>query len=593
MATMIAMAQNYTLEGSVEPVVHVGENFKLRYTLNTTDGTNFRLGSLPDALEILIGPSQSTSISSVTINGRSTTSRTLTLTYVVSASETGKFTIPPASVSVEGNTVKSQPLTVQVIAGNQHSGSQASGQSSPNVQRLTSKDFFVLVTANKKHVSEYEPFLLTFKVCWHPDVHVINLDDISLELQNVYMQPYNDTQQKSKKVEQIGGRTLVTVDWKQYVVYPQKPGKLEIPSMKFMGYIRQEMAYDPFDPFSANYTEVPHQLVTPVLDIQVDELPTRPDDFSGGVGQFKMEASVDKNEVAENTPVTLTVKVSGKGNLNMLKAPLVTFPRTFDTYDTKQNENFKLTAEGIDGELFYEYVAVPQREGTYTINPASLVYYDSNLKNYRTLTTDSFLLKVVPGDHNNADVRDYFDQGNIRQGDIRNIKTGPQQPKASFGEQGFFGSMGYLLSLLLVLIAFALLFIIIRQRAAVRADLVGARGKHANKVAVHRMRKAAKLMKAGNTSQFYDETLRALWGYVGDKLNIPVSQLTRDNISQRLEEHGVETAVTAVFIEAIDDCEFIRYAPGDPQGNMGKVYEKSIDAIERIDERIKKKKSRK
>ena len=577
MAAMAVMAQNYTLTGEVEPVVHVGENFKLRYVLNTTDARNFTLGTIPDGLDVLIGPNQSTSISTVIVNGDRKTSQTLTLTYVLSAAKTGKFTIPAASVSAAGQTVKSQPLTVQVIAGNE--------QSAASHATASPSDFFVMVTATKKHVSEYEPFLLTYKVCWHPDLPVINLDGINLELQNVYMQPYNDTQQKSKKVETINGRVLVTVDWQQYVIYPQKAGRLQIPSMKMKGYIRENISYDPFDPFSAGYREVPKMLTTPSLDIQVDELKDKPADFSGGVGRFAISAQLDKEQVKENTPITLSVKISGKGNFNMLKEPVVIFPRGFDTYDTKQTEDYQLTADGLSGSVGYEFVAVPQRKGTFTVPPAKLVYYDLDARAYKTIQTDSFRVEVLKGDGTTGSGHDFSGQGKEDAGDIHAIKTGVEKPAQG---QSFFASTAYYVVLLLLLLLFIIVFVVLRLRADSQADVVKAKGKRANKVAVRKLRKAAKLMRENKPNEFYDETLRALWGYVGDKLNIPVSQLSRENISQRLQERGVGDNVTAKFIEAIDECEFVRYAPGDTQGNMSRVYDKSITAIEQI-ESVKKK----
>ena len=582
LAVIAVRADDYKLTGEVEPVVHVGENFKLRYTLNTTEARNFTLGKIPDAIDVLIGPSQSTSISSVMINGHTTTTRTLTLTYVLSANQTGKFTIPAASVVTGGQTIKSQPLTIQVIAAN----SNVSGQSA--ARGTSANDFFVLVTASKRHVSEYEPFLLTYKVCWHPDLPVINLDPISLELQNVYMQAYNDVQQKSRKVENINGRVLVTVDWQQYVIYPQKSGRLQIPGMKMKGYLREDTGIDPFDPFSGGYREVPKQLVVPAVDIQVDALTDKPDGFSGGVGRFSVSAKLDKQEVKENTPITMAVKVSGRGNLNMLREPVVAFPRGFDTYDTKQTEDFRLTAEGLDGSVNYEFVAVPQRKGEYVIPPVRLTYYDLATRTYKTAETDSFRVNVLKGDQTTTSVQDFSQEGGSESGDIHPIKTGPGQAHAG---QTFYGSTLYLMLIALLVLFFVVAFAVLRRRERDQADAVRSRGRKANKVAVRRLRKAARLMHAGKPGEFYDETLRALWGYVGDKLNIPPSQLSRENISQRLQEHGVDEQVTASFIEAIDECEFVRYAPGDPQGNMNHVYDKSITAIEQI-ESIRKKAGR-
>ena len=570
MVALAAVAQNYTLTGEVEPVVHVGENFKLRFIVNSTNARNFTLGNVPDGLDVLYGPSQSTSISSVMVNGNTKTSETLTLTYVLSAQRAGKFVIPAASVSVSGHLIKSEPLTVQVIAQNESGEKPAP----------TGSNFFVLVTTSKKHVTEYEPFLLTYKVCWNPDIPVINLDPISLELQNVYMQAYNDVQRKSQKVENIGGRTLCTVDWQQYVVYPQKSGTLHIPAMQMLGYIREDVGYDPFDPFSSSYQEVSRRLNVPAVDIQVDALANKPSDYSGGVGHFTINAQLDKDQVKENTPITLSVQVKGKGNLNMLKEPKVVFPRGFDTYDTKQTENFQLTAGGLDGSVDYEFVAVPQRKGSFVIPPAKFVYFDIDAKEYKTLQTDSFRIEVLKGDHTDSSVHDFTQDDSAQPGDIHNIRMG--KGHASSG-QSFFASTAYYVIILAFVLSFFILFAILRYRESAQADVTNAKRKRANKVAVRKLRKAARLMRDNKPGEFYDETLRALWGYVGDKLNIPISQLSRENISQQLQERGVDESVTNSFIEAIDECEFVRYAPGDPQGNMNRVYEKSITAIEQIE----------
>ena len=569
-------AQTYTLTGEVEPVVHVGENFKLRYVLNTTEASNFRLGSIPDALDVLIGPNQSTSISTVIVNGSAKTTQTLTLTYVLSANKTGKFTIPAASVKTHGETLSSQPLTVQVIASNEQQGGVGGRSASPQ-----GGEFFISVIPSKRRVTEYEPFLLTYKVCWHPDVPVINLDGINLELQNVYMQPYNETQQKSKKVETINGRVLVTVDWQQYVVYPQKAGKLQIPAQKMKGYVREDLPYDPFDPFTRGYREVARMLTAPAVDIQVDELANKPSDFSGGVGRFNISAEMDKDQVKENTPVTINVKVTGRGNLNMLKEPIVAFPRGFDTYDTKQNEHFQLTAEGLNGNVTYDFVAVPQRKGAFTIPPVTLTYYDTDSHSYRTVQTDSFRLEVLKGEGTTQSVHDFSGVETSEKGDIHPIKMGVDKS----AQQGttFFASKLYFILMALLVALFIVCFVALRIRSTQQADVVKSKGRRANKVAVRKLRKAAKLMRANKPGEFYDETLRALWGYVGDKLNIPVSQLSRQNISEKLTERGVDEQVTSRFIEAIDECEFVRYAPGDPQGNMNKVYELSITAIEQIE----------
>ncbi len=566
---LTSSAQNYTIEGEVEPVVHVGENFHLRYHVNTLDVRNFSQTSVPDAFQVLYGPSQSVNISSSTINGRSTSSEELTMTYVLSATKTGTFTIPPATATVGGRQLKSNALTVNVIAAEER---VAAPQASAN-------NFFILVTASKKHVNFGEPFLLTYKVCWHPDLPIPSVDDMKLDLQDVYMLPYNDTQRKSLKAENIGGHTMKTIDWKQYVVYPQKTGTLHIPSITVQGYLT-DVIRDPFDPFMNMTREIPRQLTTQPLDITVTDLPQRPANYSGGVGRFSISGKLEPTTVKENTPVTLTLTISGHGNLKMLRQPEIAFPQSFDTYDAKQSENFTLTADGLDGTLTFEYIAVPQKRGNYVIPAASLTYYDTDARDYRTVQTEPFALEVLKGDGTASSMQDFTGRADDGTGDIHAIRTGKENT-AKAGS--FFGTTAYFILMAAFILLFIIIFIVLRMRMSSQADAVQSRRKRANKVAVSKLRKAAKLMRAGKAAEFYDETLRALWGYVGDKLNIPVSQLSRENISQRLDERGVGQEVTDSFIAAIDECEFVRYAPGDPQGNMSRVYEKSITAIEQIE----------
>ena len=564
-----AAAQSYKIEGEVEPVVHVGENFHLRYHINTLDVRNFSQSSVPDALQVLFGPSQSVNISSTSINGRSTSSEELTMTYVLSATRTGTFTIPPASATIGGRQVKSNSLTVNVIAAEERV--EAPSASADN--------FFILVTASKRRVTYGEPFLLTYKVCWHPDLPIPSVDDLKFDLQDVYMLPYNETQRKSLKAENIGGRMMKTIDWKQYVVYPQKTGTLQIPSMTVQGYLT-EVIRDPFDPFMNMTREIPRQLTTKELDITVDDLPQRPANYSGGVGHFSIKGKLEPSKVKENTPITLTITIIGHGNLKMLRQPIITFPQGFDIYDPKQSEDFTLTPNGLEGSLTFEYIAVPQKRGNYEIPAASLTYYDTNTHDYRTIKTETFPIEVTKGDGTSSSIQDFTGHQNDEGGDIRALRTGKEHMSKT---ESFFATSLYFILIVLFILLFIIVFIVLRMRMSSQADVVQSRRKRANKVAVRKLRKAAKLMRDGKAADFYDETLRALWGYVGDKLNIPISELSRENISQRLAERGVGQDVTNSFIAAIDECEFVRYAPGDPQGNMNRVYDKSITAIEQIE----------
>ena len=328
------------------------------------------------------------------------------------------------------------------------------------------------------------------------------------------------------------------------------------------------------------------QIQAPGVKIEVDPLPSRPDGFSGGVGHFTMKAEMNQTQLKANDPLTLKVTISGTGNLKLIKQPTVKFPKDFDTYDPKTTDKTRLTTQGIDGSIIYEYLAVPRHQGQFDIPPVEFIYYDTQQKRYVTLTSEAFHLDVAKGEGGDSHVVDYTEQEDIQllANDIRHIHLKPQP--SNIKSQTLFASTTYWVTLAVMFIGFISLIVIFRKRAIENADLVKARGKRANKVATKRLKKAASLMKENKPSEFYDEALRALWGYVGDKLNIPVEQLSRDNINDRLTERGIDAATIAPFLEAIDECEFERYAPGDPKGNMNKVYEQAMKGITSLNEKL-------
>ena len=404
--------------------------------------------------------------------------------------------------------------------------------------------------------------------------------------------------EKSFKVENFNGRPYKTVTWQQYVMFPQATGKLEIPAITYDGIVvQQNRSVDPFEAFfngGSGYVEVKKQIKAPGITIQVDPLPTRPDGFSGGVGSFDISAQLDKTDVKANDPVKLKVTVSGVGNMKLLKQPVVHFPKDFDSYDAKVTDKTRLTTQGLEGSIVYEFLAVPRHQGTYEIPPVTYTYFDLKSNSYKTVSTEAFSLKVAKGEGGGGASVSYTAQEDVRQlnSDIRYIKTGDARQHAV--DDFFFGSTAYWLALGVLLGAFATLFVVFRHRAIANADVEGRRAGKANKVAVKRLKKAAALMRSGKEGDFYDEVLRALWDYVGDKLSMPIEQLSRDNITEQLSARDISSDDISRFISAIDECEFARFAPGDAAGNMSKVYDLAMSAITAIDSTMRKgKKSKK
>ena len=593
--TLMVHAAAQKLSVHAPSKVATGETFRLEYSINTADvGGQLHIGSLPDALEVAYGPSVSQQESYSMVNGHVDRSASITYTYMILANKPGTYTIPAASINVGGHTLTSAPVRV-TVAGTAHAGNNNSGPrfhhdteeehhlrsaGSP----ITQKDLFIRVSANKTRVHEQEPVLLTYKV--YTLVDLTQLEGKMPDLKGFHTQEVPLPQQKSFHVEKVDGRNYRCVTWSQYVMYPQMTGTLEIPSIVFKGIVVQENRnVDPFEAFfngGSGYVEVKREIEAPGVTIHVDSLPNRPAGFSGGVGHFNLSAQLNKTEVKAGDPVTLRVVIGGTGNLKLLKQPNVEFPKDFEKYDPKVTDKTKLTANGVEGNMVYDFLVVPGNQGDYTIPPVEFIYYDTGTNGYRTLKSQPFNIKVEPGDGNASSVSDFSDNKNK---DIHNIKKG----KAVMHKQDtfFFASPWYWVSILLPLIAFVALLLVFRHRALENANIGKRRGRQASKVATRRLRTANRLMLSEQKDAFYDEVLRALWGYVGDKLNMPVEELSRDNISDRLAQRGVDEPTVAKFIEALDECEYERYAPGDTAGNMNKTFETAMTAIMRIEDAMK------
>ena len=578
---------------SVSAPSHVaaGENFRVAYTINTSDVEEFRMGGVQDGLEVIAGPYTSSQSSYQMINGHTSSSSSVTITYTLYAAKNGSFTIGASHAVVGGKRLSSRPVKIQVSGHAQRTNGAPNmhGQNSydqPHMRSagsaISGSDLFIKVSASKKRVHEQEPILLTYKV--YTQVDLTQLEGKMPDLKGFHTQEVPLPQQKTFHTETVNGRPYKCVTWSQYVMYPQMTGRLEIPSITFKGIVvQQNRNVDPMEAFfngGSGYVEVKKDIKAPGITLQVDPLPQRPANFSGGVGKFNISASLDKKDVKAGEPITLRVVVGGIGNLKLLKQPVVNFPKDFDKYDAKVTDKTRLTANGVEGNMVYDFLAVPRNQGSYTIPSVELTYYDTSKNAYKTIKTQPFKVEVEKGDGTSAESEDFASQDK----DIHTIKLGKaEQHKA---DEMFFGSFGYWISLLMPLIAFVVLLIVFRRRAIENADIVKKRSNRAGKIATKRLRLANKLMLQGKQGEFYDEVMRALWGYMSYKLNMPAEKLNRDNIRETLGRHFVDDATIEKFTTALDECEFERYAPGDAAGNMNRTFESAMTAIMDIENAI-------
>lgn len=586
-----------TLTANAPEVVVSGDQFRLTFTVNTQKVKDFLAPSIK-GFDVLMGPTRSQQSSTQIINGKVSSSSSITYTYILMAGKEGTYTIPAASIEVDGEKVFSNALTIKVLppdqtAGNSQANQGGGGSLSSRGQiagsRITDKDLFITATASKTTVYEQEAILLTYKV--YTSVNLRQLMEDMPDMKGFQMQEIQLPQQKQYSMEHYNGRNYNTIIWRQYVLFPQQTGKLEIPAVTFDGVVAQQtISDDPFDAFfnGGGYIEVKKKIVAPKVVINVKPLPVKPANFSGGVGEFTMTSSINAKEVKTNDAVTIKLTIKGAGNMKLITSPEVKFPEDFEVYDPKVTNNFDVSRAGLSGTQTIEYLAIPRHAGNFTIPPVEFVYFDLKSQSYKTLKTEAYDLKVEKG-KGNADqvIADFTNKENVKVlgQDVRFIKLGDTTltPKGEV----FFGTMGYWLGYLIPFIVFVALVVFFRKQAAENANVAKVKTKKANKVATKRMKLAGKLLAENKKNEFYDEVLKALWGYISDKLSIPVSQLSKDNIEAELTKHGVAEDVTKTFINALNECEFARYAPGDENEAMDKVYATSVDAIGKMENSIK------
>lgn len=574
-------------------VVVSGDQFRLTFTINSQKIRDFRAPNIQD-FEVLMGPSRSQQSSTQIINGQVTSTSSITFTYILMADKEGTYTIPGATVMVNGNTHTSNSVKIKVLPPDQDAG-QGNKSSSRNQvagSKITDKELFITATASKTNVYEQEAFLLTYKV--YTQVNLTNLHGDTPDLKGFHTQEVELPRQKTFSLEHYNGKNYSTTIWQQFVLFPQQSGKLEIPSITFDATVAQMVASaDPFDAFfngGSNYVNINKKLVTPKITINVKELPEgKPANFSGGVGEFTLSSSISTQELKTNDAVTIKLVISGSGNMKLIHTPEVGFPQDFEIYDPKVDNKFNLTRDGLAGSKVIEYLAIPRHAGDYTIPPIEFSYFDLKSQSYKTLKTEPYSLKVAKGEGNSDQVVANFtnkEDLKVLGKDIRYIKTGETnlQPKDNY----FFGTIGYYLWYIIPLVLFITFMVIYRKQAIENANVAKVRTKKANKVATKRMKNAGKLLAEKKQEAFYDEVLKALWGYISDKLNIPVSQLSKDNIEEKLNEYGVTSELVTDFINTLNECEFARYAPGNQNEAMDKVYASALYVISKMENSIKR-----
>ena len=591
-------AEDVVFKAIAPQTVVVGSNFRLVYTINA-EATDLRIPDLSD-FEILSGPSPMTSQSTMNINGKMTSQYSLSLTYIVQAKKEGTFNVAPATIKAKGANYTSNALIIKVLPEDEKSkaaNSAAEGaDDGSGAVTISKNDVFLNINVSKRSVYEQEGFLVTFKLYSLRDI--AGIEQLKLpEFEGFLVQDIELPQNRQLELDRYNDRNYYSVTIKQAVLYPQRSGNITIPSGKINVALRvpapRRRARSIFDDFfDSGYQTVNKVFTSQPVTINVKSLPSgKPASFSGAVGNFKMNAALSSNNVKADEAVTLKMDISGTGNVKLVKNPNVVFPNDFEIYDPKVDNKIQTTTAGTSGTKSIEYMAIPRYAGDFEIPAVEFSYFDTKAGQYKTLSAGPYKLHVAEGEGGKGTapvVSNFSNKENVKYlgKDIRYLKV----KGFSFIQVNdlFFGSFGYVMSYVIPFLLFVVFFIVYRKQIKENANVALVRTKKANKTAVKRLKNAGKLLKENQKEAFYDEVLRALWGYLSDKLSIPLSNLTKDNVEAELRQYGVDDTLISEFMDILNTCEFARYAPSQASDAMDKIYEQTVDAIGKMENTIKK-----
>lgn len=577
----ISATYNTNAQSFKAHIEDVGGYYRLTFTIASNDANNFTPPSLSN-FEVLSGPSTSTFSNYQIINGHTSHSETTAFTYILSARKSGKITIGPASIRVNGKSVHSNSVTLNAQAN--HSASN--GPHSPNVgtnnsvqqagSSVTNNDLFIDVTPSRTTVHEQEAVLLTYRIHARVGVGLSNTsltqkpDFKGLISQEIPL-PGNQIQ---TYIEHRNGRTYRTGTILQYVVFPQTSGKLTIPSITFdCAVVQQDNTMDLADAFFNGGGTISVQVrrsVAPIT-LQVEALPQpRPAKFSGAVGKFNIQAQLLNKTIKTNDVATYRITLNGLGNLKLISAPQVKFPSDFDTYDAKTTDNTKATANGLHGQLTFDYTFVPRNVGDYAIPATEFVFFDTESNSYKTIRTQAITLHVEKGERSNADVDK---QLALLKSDIRPLHTSPSA-LLEWGTWPF-----RLLFAIIIIICIATLYAVSKW-ASIRND-VTYKKRYAAQRAIKQLQDCAN--KTNNSA----DTLKYVYDYLVNTYNLTTSDLTASHIHEVLTNQGLSEAVINKVNQLIEQCQYAQYAPVNAnQGNS--LAQQAIDIIEKLEAENKK-----
>ena len=560
-------AQDVKVTATVsKSVVGTGEAFEISFSVNGNI-ESFNPPAL-NGFQVVGGPNQSSSYSS--INGNTTAS--MSISYDLVGVKEGEYIIGPALVVVNGKQVKSNSVKIRVVKGkavpqgNQRNAAPQGDKVAEGNSTDISKRLFLRAVANKTNVYIGEQFSVSYKLYTNIDL-VDNALDKLPDFNGFWSQEIkNNSQNVQWEIESYNGEKYHVATLKQIILFPERFGKLTLDPLAMTFVVRQAApSNDPIEQFfGGSYKDTKYKIKSTPITINVKPLPEagKPEGFNGAVGNFSIGANLDKSSVKANEALNYTLKITGSGNLKLLKAPELTLPADIEKYDPKVNDDIKETMGGVSGSREYSFLLIPRHEGNYTIEPLKFSYFNPVTGRYVSLTSGSFPVKVAKGDPG-SNVTAYATGGQqdvkMLAKDIAYIKTG--NPGLTKDGEGFYGSALYYVLLCTGPVLFLAAFGYRKWYRENNSDVVKVKGRNANKIAAKHLANAQKQLISGDKKVFYEDVYRGLYGYLSDKLNISAADLNKENIREQLKLKAVNESIIDQLTETLDLCEMARYAP--------------------------------
>lgn len=596
----VAYAEEVAFQTNAPMIVNASEAFRVEFALNAKpDDRSFEAPSF-EGFDVLAGPSVSHGSSVQIVNGSMTKSYNYTISYVLQASSAGEHKIGVAKIGVDGKSYSTQVTPIEVRSGGDDSGAGDSPQSSQQQEQsleqraagqIAKDDLMLRVNVSRSSVYKGEAVRATLKL--YSRVNVIGSEGAKLPSFDGFWSQQLEAEQGPFR-ETLNGKVYDAYNLGEYILYPQQSGKLTIEPAKItiiaQMFVRNNRPRNSFFDNTHDIYNLRREVVSPAVTIDVKPFPAgAPASFTGAVGKYTMEAHISLTEMAANSAANIDLKISGTGNIGFVQEPKITLPATFELYDVKSTEQIRTTAAGSSGFRRFEYPFIARAEGDYTIAPIEFTYFSPESRQYVTLTSESFAVTITPDKSSPASsptVTTIVGKQDVRLlgSDIRFIKLTRPNLHAVVAPLVF--SPLYFVIVVAMLLLSVVLYFVIGKRIRDSHNTALVKGRRANKVAVQRFRAAERYMREQNRHAFYEEMLRALWGYISDRFNIPVADLTKETIREELTRRGAVDQAKDI-ISIISLCEEAQYSPVE-SATMNEIYGRGIDIVSKIESVVKK-----